>query len=400
MSDKIKILLFASHPTKDHPNKGIFNARAARVLSEKTDVQVINIRTWRPGRKFIEKFEFEGYSVYNCHIPHIPNEQPVFFRLSKLLVANFIRYYLKDELKTSDIYHSVGGSSNGIVAAYLSQIYGKKHVMQLNGGDINSDLPRLKKKNVLGAFPKGCDTVVGNSRALSIKFNETFNLDFPVNQIYRGVDLNNFSFSDLKNLDEGIKFLFLGGFSPYGSMRHGMNTKGGITLTEAWSKHEEALHNLNAKLTLAGPDIEYGKSWHKKLKHPENVRVLGLIKPSDIKNLYKDHHAIIIPSMDEGLPNVALESTASGRVVIASDAGGNPEIIDNEMGRIFKRGDSAELSNIILDCASQSIDLKSIGAKARQKVEKYFDHKQFAENYFGIYRKLLKEEGTNMNKAI
>jgi glycosyltransferase involved in cell wall biosynthesis len=49
----------------------------------------------------------------------------------------------------------------------------------------------------------------------------------------------------------------------------------------------------------------------------------------DMASVYRQCHAVVLPSRSEGLPLAIVEAMAAGRVVIASHAGGNSEIIQD-----------------------------------------------------------------------
>lgn len=67
----------------------------------------------------------------------------------------------------------------------------------------------------------------------------------------------------------------------------------------------------------------------------KNIKFDGYI--NDISEIWKTHHALILPSRSEGMPLAMLEAMAAGRTVIVSDAGGSSEvIIDDENGFIGK----------------------------------------------------------------
>lgn len=73
-----------------------------------------------------------------------------------------------------------------------------------------------------------------------------------------------------------------------------------------------------------------------------HVRVLG--ERRDASRLMQAADLLVLPSLEEGLSNVVLEAMAAGCAVLASDVGGNPEIIrDGNNGLLFHSDDRAAL---------------------------------------------------------
>ncbi len=78
------------------------------------------------------------------------------------------------------------------------------------------------------------------------------------------------------------------------------------------------------------------------------VHVTGFVKQSVLLAMVKLADLVIIPSLFEGLGNVAIEALMLRRPVIASDAGGLTEIVkDAHCGFTFKAGDSESLQDIM-----------------------------------------------------
>src|SRR5438067_1228517 len=58
-----------------------------------------------------------------------------------------------------------------------------------------------------------------------------------------------------------------------------------------------------------------------------NVTFAGFVH--DVPTIWSGHHGLILPSRCEGLPIALVEAMLSGRVPIVTDAGGNPEVVDD-----------------------------------------------------------------------
>lgn len=61
---------------------------------------------------------------------------------------------------------------------------------------------------------------------------------------------------------------------------------------------------------------------------------------SDMDEIWSSHHALILPSRSEGLPLTVIEAMALGRVVIATNAGGTNEIVEEGVTGFL--GDASE----------------------------------------------------------
>jgi glycosyltransferase involved in cell wall biosynthesis len=70
----------------------------------------------------------------------------------------------------------------------------------------------------------------------------------------------------------------------------------------------------------------------------QNVEFVGF--SDNIEDLWKNYHALILPSRSEGLPLSMIEAMSLGRTVIVSNAGGNAEIINNGINGFI--GDATE----------------------------------------------------------
>jgi len=69
----------------------------------------------------------------------------------------------------------------------------------------------------------------------------------------------------------------------------------------------------------------------------KNLYLLGHIKQSELNELYNISDILVVPSVIEGFGLVAAEAQICGTPVIATDAGGLPEIVNQNTGIIVKK---------------------------------------------------------------
>ena len=76
----------------------------------------------------------------------------------------------------------------------------------------------------------------------------------------------------------------------------------------------------------------------------ERVHLLGNLPPEALKGVLSAADVFVLATRNEGWANVILEAMACGLPVVATDVGGNTEVISApELGSIVPFGDGAEL---------------------------------------------------------
>ena len=97
----------------------------------------------------------------------------------------------------------------------------------------------------------------------------------------------------------------------------------------------------------------------------------GKIPPTEIAARLHDALAVLVPSLVENFPNVVLESMSLGRVVLASDSGGQREIItDGKSGFLFAHdvpgSFKRQVRNIV---AMNETERHKMGERARTRID-------------------------------
>lgn len=135
-----------------------------------------------------------------------------------------------------------------------------------------------------------------------------------------------------------LRILFTGNVIP---------RKGLHTLIDALA----CLPHQKWRLTVAGSvsaDARYAQVIRQKIsaaRLSDNVKLLGTVPADDLITLWERHHCLAVPSSYEGFGIVYLEAMGFGQPVIASTAGGVPEIIRNrEEGFLVSPGNIHELA--------------------------------------------------------
>ena len=98
----------------------------------------------------------------------------------------------------------------------------------------------------------------------------------------------------------------------------------------------------------------------------------------------------VMSSAWEGLPMVLLEAAASGLPIVATDVGGNAEIVrDGATGRLVAAHDPAALAAAMTETmALPEAARQEWGRAARAHVAAEFDLERVVDSWIALYRRL------------
>jgi glycosyltransferase involved in cell wall biosynthesis len=129
-----------------------------------------------------------------------------------------------------------------------------------------------------------------------------------------------------------------------------------------------------------------------------NDRVIFAGARKDIPALLNAMDIFVLPSISEGLSNTILEAMSTGISVIATDVGGNAEIIiNNETGALTPVSDHIKLANEILSMADER-KRALMGCKGRNRVLEYFSIQRMVSDYEKLYKELYKQKTMGLIK--
>jgi glycosyltransferase involved in cell wall biosynthesis len=98
----------------------------------------------------------------------------------------------------------------------------------------------------------------------------------------------------------------------------------------------------------------------------------------------------VIPSLEEGFGIPAAEAMGCETAVVASDAGGLPEVVQHGVtGLVVPRGDSAALAEAIGSLLGDPERRAQMGRAGRERALQLFDWDRTAEQFERIYAEVL-----------
>jgi len=111
---------------------------------------------------------------------------------------------------------------------------------------------------------------------------------------------------------------------------------------------------------------------------------------NDIARIMQSLDIFVLPSLAEGISNTILEAMASGLPVIATNVGGNPELVINgENGCLVPASSPEAIKEKLLEYIENKESIKNHGISARKQIEKNFTMAVMTNKYMKVYDDLL-----------
>ncbi len=146
----------------------------------------------------------------------------------------------------------------------------------------------------------------------------------------------------------------------------------------------------NIKLVIVGDGPEKKSLEHlsQELGIQEAVMFAG--ERLDATGFFSLFDIFVLPSLSEGISMTILEAMASNTPVIASNVGGNNELITHGVnGFLFESEDLDGLVQIILQVLQHPEDARNAAQKSREKVECEYSFERMVSQYEEIYHAVI-----------
>ena len=102
----------------------------------------------------------------------------------------------------------------------------------------------------------------------------------------------------------------------------------------------------------------------------------------------------VLPSLSEALSNSLMEAMGCGCCVVASDTGGNPELVqDGQTGLLFPVGDAEALAACLMRLLDEPDYRLRLGAQAERRMQQHFTREHSARTMGRIYQEFLARSG-------
>jgi colanic acid/amylovoran biosynthesis glycosyltransferase len=139
-----------------------------------------------------------------------------------------------------------------------------------------------------------------------------------------------------------------------------------------------------------GPLRDRLKKLADRLKIANSVKFWGAISRSGVRQKLAQADIFFLPSLEEGLGLALMEALATGLPAVASNVGGIPELIKNNLtGFLVAPKDTVGFSKKIVELLSGKEIESRIGRRAQEEICNQFDINKLNDRLEKIYQGLL-----------
>jgi teichuronic acid biosynthesis glycosyltransferase TuaC len=242
----------------------------------------------------------------------------------------------------------------------VSRIADFPFVSIAQGSDVHQYLrDRVRRRVITSHMPKAAG-IITRSADLGHQLAAAGIDSAKIHPVYNGIDLCNFrppepgekaALRKEFGIPENVPLvLFVGNFLPI---------KNPLIVVEG---HRTLRANVpQAWLALIG-----GGPMEKEMRSRirQNVKFVGRQASAEVARWMRAADCLILPSVNEGVPNVILEAFASGLPVVASQVGGIPEVLNKNYGRLIQASEQ-NLANAVLEVLAEKIDPDKLATHGR-----------------------------------
>ena len=397
----MKVLLINHFPLHGS-GSGIYTQNIAKELIKKGhEVFVIDLdnrkdnREYKFGRRTVlfdvtKNQEPDLPFNFPCFTTH-PRSKNTFYKLDYVKIEQYINKLKEVISQTSEAFQpDIIHAQHIWIIPYIAALLKIPYVITAHGTDLMGYKKDPRYHKYAEESVKKCQKIITISAQVKKDTLSTFNI--PKNKvklipngfdqtIFRKKDIDRQQFLKqyrLEKIEKKRVISFVGKFTEF---------KGIDVLLNAAEKVQERMDDV--VFFLAG-DGELRDNMEKlaiKLEL-ENIFFLGHQPQELIADLYNVADLSIVPSRIEPFGLVAIEAMACGTPVIATNAGGLPDFIDDSVGHLVKMDNTTALADAILE-ELKSNKLNEKSEKAHKLAHEKFSWEKSINKVISVYKEAI-----------
>jgi glycosyltransferase involved in cell wall biosynthesis len=353
MSEHKSLLVITNlYPVPWGPNRASFNKQQFELLNETLAVSIIILLPWKEWlshRKECEASQKIKYCPY-FYIPKFGRRLvPAFQFLSLLFYLPWIKKQQFSAVLAS------WGFPDAVAVAMLNKFLKLPFFVKVHGTDINENSQFPARSRLMKKWLNKAKTIFCASQALADVLSDCEIDSKRLSVNYNGV--NQEVFYPLLSKTNRQHFVFVGSL---------IATKGCNELFAAFAQTKQKFPEIELDILGEGPMKSILAERINLHGLTDSVRLHGSVSLAQVAEYIRQANVLVLPSYREGVPNVLLESFASGTPVISTRVGGIPEVVNSNVGLLVDAKSESQLAEAMVQALQKTWSSEEILKHANQ----------------------------------
>jgi len=354
MSDNNKSLLVVTnlYPVPWGPNRASFNKQQFELLNNTLPVKIIILLPWKEWlnhRSECQSLPDIKYCPY-FYIPKFGRRLVPAFQCFSLMF--FLPWIKKQQF--SAVLAS-WGFPDAVAVSMLNKFMNLPFFVKVHGTDVNENTQFPARSRLMKKWLNKAKTVFCASEALANVLERAGISQKKLSVNYNGV--NRSVFYPIKEKPHQQHFVFVGSL---------IATKGCNELLSAFIQTKQKFPEMELDIVGEGPMQSALAEKINQHGLVNCVRLRGSVPLPKVAEYIRQANVLVLPSYREGVPNVLLESFASGTPVISTKVGGIPEVVNSDVGLLIDAANELQLVNAMEESLKITWSAEVILQHARQ----------------------------------
>ncbi len=307
---------------------------------------------------------------------------------------------LKDELKSQQATIVHAHQYTPFFYTLTTGLFGRRPpVLFTEHGRFFPDLPNRKHLIFNRLLIRKNDRVVGVGEAVRKALVDNEGIPEKRTQvIYNGIDLSKYEEADVSARGAIRSELSIGERDFVVSLVGRLNDlKDHSTAIRTAKRVAEQIPNFRMLFVGEGDERAKIESEIRELKLENTITLLGT--RHDIPQILQASDVCFLSSISEGIPLTLIEGMAAGLPVVATDVGGNSEVvIHNETGYLTPSGDDAALASFLVSLENDLALRGKLGQAGRDRARQHFSEIENHRRYQELFDEMEAASGSRRSQ--
>lgn len=355
-SDQPKLLIVTNlYPLPWEPNRATFNRQQFSQLKDEYCVSIlipVAFPDWWKHRNEINNDD-NVRIIPRLYLPKVGR------RLYALMMWWSIRLFAGKWVKriAPDKVFASWAYPDAVASCKLAHWLKRPFYFKVHGSDINMHgTVRARAEQIVDAS-QDARGILSVSEALKKNMVQMGIQQDTIHTIYNGVDHS--LFATKTTAPSSKKYILF-----VGNLKH---DKGVMELLEGFQQMRQRVPDLHLYFAGDGPMRSRLEAFcNDDGALNEHVTLLGQVNHDQLPAWMQHAHCLALPSYNEGVPNVVLESMSCGTPVLATTVGGIPEVVPEECGVLIAPRSSKQVAHGLSRVLDSNWDTDAIRQHAQR----------------------------------